>query len=340
MLPGSGDLPSDRGARRGNEVKQVPAHAGRLRPFERCIFTVVFGLMASFVVLVAFMATTTRGHLLLAGPSMTERPLESAVQPPTSGSGSARSSGSRHSGSTALSERTLSAALAGALRPVLGSDPGQLAVGVVDLNSGTAASYGAGAVIRGGAIVTTNILAAMLLQHQQAGRLMTDREAELAADMIENNSTAAADQLWTDIGGARGLAAANATLKLRNTSLAPGASWTWTKTTVADQLQLLEDIAGPNSPLDSASRDYALGLMTSVAVPQTWGVLAAATTGLPFAVADGSLVGPRWVVGSIGVIQRDGHELLVAVLSDHNPAEGPAVSAARAAVLAAASTVS
>jgi hypothetical protein len=45
------------------------------------------------------------------------------------------------------------------------------------------------------------------------------------------------------------------------------------------------------------------------------------------------------VIGSIGVIQDHGHELLVAVLSDRNPAEGPAVSAARAAVLAAASTV-
>jgi hypothetical protein len=233
----------------------------------------------------------------------------------------------------------LSAALAGALRPVLGADPGQLAVGVVDLNSGAAATYNAGAAIRGGAIVTTDILAALLLQHQQAGTRLSDHEAELAANMIEKGSTTAASQLWTAIGGAPGLAAANAKLKLRDTSLSPGANWTWTKTTVADQLQLLEDIAGPNSPLDSASRDYALGLMTSISVPQPWGVLAAATTGTTGAISDGSLLGPRWVIGSIGVIQRHGDELLVAVLSDHNPMEGPAISAARAAVLAAATTV-
>jgi len=324
----------------------VPAHAGRLRPLERCIFTLVFGFMLSFVVLVAFMATTARGHLLLTGPSVAGLPVAaglkgSALQAPTNGS--ARSSQEHHAGNRLRgqvpSPQKLSAALTEALQPVLGTDPGQLAVGVVDLNSGAAATYNAAAVIRGGGVVTTDILAALLLQHQQARTGLSNHEAELAADMIENDSTAAANQLWTIIGGAAGLAAANVTLKLRDTSLMPGADWTWTRTTVADQLQLLADFAAPQSPLDSASRDYALGLMTSVTVPQPWGVLAAATAGTPGAVADGWLLGPRWVIGSIGVIQHDGHELLVAVLSDRNPAESPAVSAARAAVLAAASTV-
>jgi hypothetical protein len=302
--------------------------------------------MASSVAAVAFMATSTRGHNLPTGPFVAERQPAyglpgSKAQAPGAGSGSARTRapGSRPRG-LAPSPELLSAALAGALRPVLGTDPGQLAVGVVDLTSGTAATYDAGAVLRGGAIMTTDILAALLLQHQQAGTLLSDREADLAADMIESDSTTAADQLWADIGGAPGLAAANATLKLRDTFLPPGASWTWAATTVADQLQLLEDIAGPQSPLDSVSRDYALGLMTSVAAPQPWGALAAATPDTPGAVADGTLLGPRWVIGSIGVIQRDGHELLVAVLSDRNPAESPAVSAARAAVLAAVNTVS
>jgi hypothetical protein len=330
-------------------VAQVPAHAGRLRPLERCIFTLVFALMATFVVFAAFMATTTRGHLLLTGPSVGQLSVAaglngSTVQGPTGGAGSAGSSlthrAGTQSGGKAPSPQKLSAALAVQLRSVLGTDSGQLAVGVVDLNSGAAASYNAGAVIRGGGIVTTDILAALLLQHQQTGTRLSDHEAGLAADMIENNSTAAANQLWVVIGGAPGLAAANATLKLRDTSLMPGAGWTWTKTTVADQLQLLVDIAAPRSPLNSASRAYALGLMTSVTVRQPWGVLAAASTGTPSAVADGWLLGPRWVIGSIGVIQRHGHELLVAVLSDRNPEESPAVSAARAAVLAAARTVS
>jgi hypothetical protein len=322
----------------------VPAHAGRLRPLERCIFTVVFAVMASFVALLAFMATTTQGHLL-AGRSVTPNGLSGpTVQGANVNSGAGQSSRTHSAGSQprgpAPSPEKLSAALAEAMRPVAGADPGRLAVGVVDLNSGAAATYNAGTVIRGGRVVTADILATLLLQHQRTGTRLSDHEAELAVAMIENDSIAAANQLWTIIGGAPGLAAANVTLKLRDTSFAPGADWTWTKTTVADQLQLLADIAAQHSPLDSASRDYALGLMTNVTIPQSWGVLAAATTGTPGAVANGWLLGPRWVIGSIGVIQRHGHELLVAVLSDHNPAEGPAVSAARAAVLAAASAVS
>jgi hypothetical protein len=324
----------------------VPAHAGRLRPLERCIFTAVFALMASFVVLVAFMATTTRGHLLLAGPSVTELPVVSGltVPEPDSVAGTSAPSTTRHHDSAARgqvpSPTLLSAALAGALQTILGSDQGQLAVGVVDLSSGAAATYNASAPIRGGGLVTTDILAALLLQHQRAGAHLSDRDAQLAAEMIENDSTTAADQLWAAVGGAPGLAAANATLNLRDTSVTPGQGWTWSTTTVADQLQLLADIAGPKSALDAASRDYALGLMSSVTSPQPWGVLAAATRGTPGAISDGYLLGPRWVIGSIGIIQRHGHELLVAVLSDRNPAEGSAVSAARAAVLAAANTVS
>lgn len=323
----------------------MPAHAGRLRPLERWVFTVVFTLMASFVALVAFVATTTPGHVLLAGPSVTALPVANQLHKPdvqagTAGAGPAGRTPTRGAGNRTPSPQLLSAALAGALRPVVGADPGRLAVGVVDLTSGAEAAYNAGTAIRGGAIVTTDILAALLLEHQQARTSLSNHEAQLAADMIEDGSTAAASQLWTAIGGAPGLAAANARLKLHDTSLAPGAGWTWTRTTVADQLQLLADIAAPNSPLDSASRDYALGLMAGATTPQPWGVLAAASPGTAGAVADGSLLGPRWVIGSIGVIQRDGDELLIAVLSDRNPAQEPAVSAARAAVVAAVSTVS
>jgi hypothetical protein len=316
-------------------VTQVPAHAGGLRPLERCVFTLVFAIMASFAVGVAFMATTAQGHLLL-GPSM---PFTEA----RAGGSQPAPAPTSHAGSAAHgktpSPQLLSAALAGALRPVVGADPGQLGVGVIDLNSGAAATYNAGAVIRGGAIVSTDILAALLLQHQQAGTRMSGHEAELAVEMMQQGSTAATNQLWGLIGGAPGLAAANATLKLRDTSVTPGANWTWTMTTVADQLQLLDDFAASRSPLDSAARDYAIGLMTSVRVPQPWSVLSVATTGTIGAVADGSLLGPRWVIGSIGVIQRHGHELLIAVLSDHNPAEGPAVSSAQAAAQAAVTTV-
>jgi hypothetical protein len=330
-------------------VTWVPAHAGRLRPLERCVFVLVFAVMGGFVVAMAFMATTSQGHVLLTGPSVTPRtvaagvrrdqPAQETIDHSTAGhktqSAHATSSGGRDASARitrGVSAQQLDARLAAELQPVLGDDRGRLAVGVVDLKTGVTASYDADQPIRGGEVVTTDILAAMLLEHQQAGTAISGREAQLATQMIENSSVPAATQLWSLVGGAPGLAAANATLKLRGTVPAPG-DWTWTYTTVADQLQLLADLVEPGSPLHSAARDYALGLMTDSAAGQRWGVLAGASAHTAAAVDDGRLVGPAWVVGSIGVIQHKGNELLVAVLSDHNPAEVPALTAVQAAVL-------
>lgn len=322
----------------------MPAHAGRLRPLERCVFTLVFALMAGFVAMAAFMATTSRGHLLLTGPSVASNPVPAGIPRQQVGQGSASSSvgshtpsvhGGSHGGRagsvTGASTRLLDARLAAALRPVLDAHPGRLAVGVVDLRTGATASYDAGMPIRGGGVVTADILVALLLQHQQAGKPVSDREAALAASMIENGSVPAATELWSLIGGAPGIAAANATLKLHGTIPTPG-DWTWTSTTVADQLRLLADLVEPTSPLQPAARDYALGLMANAGAAEHWGVLAAASahTG---AVSDGELQGPAWVIGSIGVIQRNGHEFLVAVLSDRNPAQTPALTAVQAAAL-------
>jgi hypothetical protein len=318
------------------------------------VFTLVFALMAGFVVAVSFMATTSQGHLLLTGPSVTARTVadglnsQQAVQGTVSSTSdhqtrSEQATGSRSreaSGRTASgdSAQQRDARLATALQSVLGSTSGRLAVGVVDLKTGATASYDADQPIRGGDVVTTDILAAMLLEHQQAGTPVSAQEAALAVDMIENGSIPAATQLWTLVGGAAGLAAANATLKLRGTIPAP-VDWTWTSTTVADQLQLLKDLVEPGSPLRSAARDYALGLMADAAAGPRWGVLAAASAHTASAVNDAKLVGPAWVVGSIGVIQSHGEELLVAVLSDRNTAEVPAVTAVQTAALKAVGVV-
>lgn len=327
---------------------QLPSHAGRLRPLERCVFVLVFSLMASFVVIMPFLANTPRGHLLLSGPSVANRTVANGLSPPRTGLGQLaarpRASHAGHYDRVRVSAgpdvQLNDAELATALQPVVGADPGQLAVGAIDLTTGASATYESGASIRGGGLVTADILAALLQQHEQAGTPVTAREAGLAAEMMETGNAAATAQLWTIIGGAPGLAAANARLRLRDTaSMACGdGSWMWTRTTIADQLQLLADLAGRKSPLQPAAQDYALGLMASTPA-QRWDVRAAATQGTPGAAADGSLVGPRWVVGSIGVIQRHDHEVLVAVLSDRNPAHGSAVAAARAAARTAADLV-
>ena len=298
--------------------------------------------------MVAVLADTAPGHQLLAGSLASERTVPYGLRLPKAGWGELRQRPVSHAlqgGTRKLAAgpdvQLNDARLATALMPVVGADPGRLAAGVIDLTTGASATYNSGTAIRDGGLVTADIVAALLLQHQQAGTRVTAREAELAAAMMESGSSAATSQLWGAIGGAPGLAAANATLGLHATTMMPvgRGSWQWTQTTVADQLRLLGDLTGQKSPLRVTYRDYALGLMESSAA-HPWDVLAASTAGTPAAVADGSLVGPRWVIGSIGVIQRNGHELLVAVLSDRNPGQWLAVTAAQAAALAAAGLVS
>ena len=321
----------------------VPAHAGPMRPLERCVFVAVFTLMAALAVAIPFTATTSRGHLLLAGPSSATAP--GAVAAGLNGSHAVQANADVKAGSPAGSGHSaaaparLDAQLAAALRPVLSGETGQLAVGVIDLSTGASAMYDAEESFRAGGIVAADILAALLLQHQQARTPVSDHEAELAADMIENGSDAAAAELWNAVGGASGITAANATLKLDHTAPEPGADWTATKTTAADQLQLLADLAGAGSPLAAAARDYALGLMVDVTAGQRWGVTAAASKGTAGAVADGWVLGRDWVVNSIGVVQRHAHELLVVVLSNHDASQAPAISTVQAAAVAAANVV-
>ncbi|MBO0832926.1 MAG: hypothetical protein J2P28_14200 [Actinobacteria bacterium] len=332
----------------GSEVTQVPSHAGRLRPLERGVFAMVFTLMASVVVFVAFLANTAIGHQLLTGPSIGAHMVPYGLRPAQAGLAQFRQS-SRPSHPHRAHTAQLSAGpdvqlndaeLAAALQPVIASDPGRLAVGVIDVTSGASATYNSGTQLRTGGLVTADILAVLLLRHQQSATPVSAHEAELADAMMQDGSATAAAALWTIIGQARGLAAGNATLKLRDTTMAISSfGWKWTKTTVADQLQLLVDLTGAQSPLTPASRDYAIGLMTRDAAAQTWDVLAAANPGAPGATADGSIYGPRWVLGSIGLILRNGHELLIAVLSDLNPAEKTTIDAVRSAALAAAGLV-
>ena len=333
----------------------APAHAGRLHPLDRCIFMVVFALMIGFAAVVPFTATTSRGHLLLAGPSSAtgQRPVVAELSKPQAVQSGAVAAGgtprthakTRHDGAAhALlpsppASAPLDAQLASALGPVLGGDTGQLAVGVVDLSTGASATYDAAGSFRAAGIAEADILAALLLQHQQRGTPVSDHEAELAADMIENGSDSATSALWNVVGGASGIRTANAALKLSNTAPLAGGDWTLTRTTVADQLQLLADLAGTASPLSPAARDYALGLMADASAGQRWGVAAAASRGTTGAVDNGSLIGRGWVVNSIGVVQRHGHMLLVVVLSTQNAVWASAVSAAQAAAVAAANVV-
>ncbi|MFF4825481.1 serine hydrolase [Streptomyces sp. NPDC001312] len=219
----------------------------------------------------------------------------------------------------------------------------------LDGASRTPLLYGADAPYDTASIIKVDILAALLLQAQDAGRHLTAHERALAEPMIRKSDNAAANALWREIGMAPGLEAANKRLGLTSTKGGPGVKWGLTRTTASDQVRLLLsvfDSAGASktgSPLNKESRTYIRTLMSRIASDQAWGVSAA--SGAQYALKNGWLqrtTSGLWDVNSVGRITVHGHRYLVAVLSDGSASMSDGVSlverAARQAVTAAAGT--
>ncbi|MEW2163237.1 serine hydrolase [Streptomyces sp. NPDC007084] len=228
------------------------------------------------------------------------------------------------------------ALLAKAMAAVAVPDGARVSVAVLDVGSGESAGQGEG-TFDTASIVKVDILAALLLRAQDADRHLTAQEKAYATAMIEHSDNASASALWAAIGGASGLDAANKRFGLTGTRGGDGDLWGLTRTTAADQLTLLRQVFGEDSELSEASRGYLQGLMGSIAAGQRWGVSAAAD-GNRWALKNGWL--PRtatglWDVNSIGRVTVDGHDYLVAALSDGNSTQADGISLVEAASKAA-----
>jgi hypothetical protein len=204
------------------------------------------------------------------------------------------------------------------------------------MESGESASYGDG-TFDTASIVKVDILAALLLRAQDAGRHLTAREKAYATAMIENSDNASASALWRSIGEGAGLDAANKRFGLTGTEGGSGLLWGLTQTTAADQLTLLQQVFGDDSELTAASRTYLRGLMGAIAADQHWGVSAAAD-GSAWALKNGWLARSAtglWDINSIGRVTAHGHDYLVATLSHGNSTQAKGISLVEAAAKAA-----
>jgi beta-lactamase class A len=172
-------------------------------------------------------------------------------------------------------------------------------------------------------IMKVDILATRLLQHQKSGTSMSGNEKSLAFAMITESDNNAASALYTLDGQQGGVGAANKKFGMSETAPHGGGKWGMTVTTPSDQLALLTAIMDPNGPLNTASRNYLLNLMSHVDKAQDWGVPAAATsTATDVYVKNGwdtiDAQGGLWGINSIGRIIEPGHDWLVATLSSNH----------------------
>jgi len=244
----------------------------------------------------------------------------------------------RASGTTAAPQPTTDwdQVLDDALDTVTGGADARYSVAILDTGSGACAVHGDGSYDTA-SIVKVDILATLLLRAQADDRALTTQEKASAKVMIENSDNDAATSLWKEIGEADGLASANKLLGLANTKGGTGVLWGLTQTTAADQIELLKEVFGDSSVLDSASRTYIQELMGQVETDQDWGVPSAATGS--YAVKNGWLQRSTdwlWDINSIGRVTAEGHTYLVAVVSKGNATRAEGIDliedAAQAAV--------
>jgi hypothetical protein len=176
-------------------------------------------------------------------------------------------------------------------------------------------------------IMKVDILATLLTEAQAQDRSLTPDEQELSEEMIEESDDDDAQDLWDAEGGAAAVSRFDAQAGLSETTPDAAGYWGLSTTTAADQVQLLKAVAYPNSLLTDASRAYELDLMTHVDPSQTWGVSSGVAAGATVAIKNGWLPldsGP-WQINSIGYVNGDGRDYLVAVLTDGNASEAEGI---------------
>jgi hypothetical protein len=279
-------------------------------------------------------AAWPRGPAVETGPS---RPAAASPDPAAS-----PSRPTYPPGHPAAARRGLDTRLAAALAPLLRRHQGSIAAGVADPADGITAAYHAGRAFDTASIVKADILAVLLLQHQQTGTALSEDEQQLSTEMIEDSDNNAASALWDTVGGAPGMQTGNTALHVRGIKPDPSGAWGLTTVTVTSELHLLSDLTSPHSPLHASARSYELRLMRNVERDQAWGVAAAAAHGTRPAVKNGWLPLPPdgyWVINSIGVARHRGRQLLIAVLSDGQPSEAAGIAQVEAAARAAATVI-
>jgi Beta-lactamase enzyme family len=195
--------------------------------------------------------------------------------------------------------------------------------------TGTTSLYHPGVADDTASIIKVDILATLLSEAQAQDLALTPEEQELSQEMIEESDDDDAQDLWDSEGGATAVGHFDAAAGLTQTTPDAAGYWGLTTTTAADQVQLLKKVAYPNPLLTDSSRSYELDLMTHVDPDQAWGVSSGVATGATVAIKNGwlPLDSGGWEMNSIGFINGDGRNYLVAVLTDGNANEAQGIDA-------------
>ena len=311
--------------------------ADRVAPRNRAIAVVVVALIALLVLGTVAATVGTGGAVQAAGAGPTTPPVGTAPASPEptaeatpSQAAESPSQAAESPSPTAPATVPPDQALTAALDRALGGTAGNVSVAVVDHRTGATYTYHPGQRYVTASIVKVGILATLLLDAQQSGRTLTADERALATDMITKSDNDAASELWDDIGGEDGLAAADTRFGLTATEPGTDGVWGCTTTTVTDQIRLLDTVTRAGGPLSAPSLGLLTGLLGAIEPDQVWGVSSAVRPGEQLLLKNGWLedgeVG-AWTVNSIGGITGPGGtDVTIAVLTTGNASMEAGVS--------------
>lgn len=217
------------------------------------------------------------------------------------------------------------------IQTYLSSRAGDVTAALYDVNSGHTWLFRPGEAQATASIVKVDVMATLLAQANESDQPVSAEDQSLLTSMIELSDNDAATTLWEAVGGPSAIESFNARAGLTQTTPSPCLScanfpwpgWGLTTTTASDQVTLLRYLIGPNPLLSDQQRNEAIGLMENVTPSERWGVTGGVPSGVTVALKNGWVPLPDslWQINSIGWIDGDGRNYLLAILSDGNPTE-------------------
>ena len=152
------------------------------------------------------------------------------------------------------------------------------------------------------------------------GNGLDAERADQATKAITHSDNDSADALWAYAGGADAYQSLADALKLPNTHRDPGrGDWSWTWTTPADQVTLVQRLMEGSPAIAAADRTWLWDLMGQVQADQTWGVGTPRSTSVAVHLKNGWVQFKSsdnlWAVNSMGHVAGDGRDYRLAMMT-------------------------
>jgi beta-lactamase class A len=160
-----------------------------------------------------------------------------------------------------------------------------------------------------------------VLRAEQAGASVDDDVTDDEAAMIEHSSNDAAVELYNRVGQ-DGIEDFDEAVGATDVAYAEAGYFGLDTSTALDQVQIMKAYAYPGAVLTPASQAQATALFGQVEADQHWGASGGVPAGVTVDLKNGWLPhGTGWVVNTVGHVQGQGHDYVVAIMSAGNSTE-------------------